>query len=271
MVTDDPFVQSRETVNPYLSSGIVIFQRFLWDMKYQSWLSRARLKKIKNSQLNEKAVILCNGPSLLNVDFDLLIASGVFTFGLNKIDLLFKKTEFRPSCIVAVNPHVIEQNKEFYNKTEIPLYLDSIGVKKQINFRNNVSYLHSTSIPKFAKDCSFSVNQGHTVTAVALQLAFHMGFKQVALVGADHNFDTKGPANKLVVAGEKDENHFDPNYFSKGVKWELPDLFESEVWYGRANQMYNAHERKIYNATTGGLLEVFNRITLSSFLNDKQG
>ncbi len=60
-----------------------------------------------------------------------------------------------------------------------------------------------------------------------MQLAFHMGFKEVALVGCDHSFATKGPAYKTVIAGKEDPDHFDPNYFSGGVKWDLPSIAAS--------------------------------------------
>jgi len=93
-----------------------------------------------------------------------------------------------------------------------------------------------------------------------------MGFTRVALVGADHTFAVKGAANKEVISGERDESHFDPGYFAGGMKWHLPDLFESEVWYGRARQMYAAHDREILNCTEGGELEVFKRQTLDAFL-----
>ena len=131
--------------------------------------------------------------------------------------------------------------------------------------RLNTTFLHSTLVPGFAKDCSFSINQGYTVTYVALQLAFHMGFRSVALVGADHTFATKGPANKTVEGGARDESHFDPAYFA-GVKWQLPDLFESEVAYERARKMYEAHGRAIFNCTDGGKLNVFERLSLQDFL-----
>src|SRR3546814_18681708 len=72
---------------------------------------------------------MCNGPSLLETDFDLLHRSGVFTLGLNKVNLLFDRTSLRPSAIVAVNPYVIEQNAAFYNDTEIPLYLDRYAMR----------------------------------------------------------------------------------------------------------------------------------------------
>jgi len=258
--------EPRATINPYLRAvGLILF-RILWDIHPYSWVSRKRIKTWKGRFWGQKAVILCNGPSLNRVNFDDLAASGIFTFGLNKINLLFKRSDFRPSVIVAVNPHVIEQNAEFYNKTNIPLFLDS-GGKKWVRFNKNVHFLHSASgSGNFAKDCSISINQGYTVTYVVMQLAFHMGFKKVALVGCDHSFATKGPANKTVIAGEEDPNHFDPNYFAGGVKWQLPDLAMTELHYKVARDTFERNGRKIVNCTEGGRLEVFERKLLEEFL-----
>ncbi len=261
---EDPLVKRRETLVPYLFCGKEIIKRMLWDFHPQSWISRKKIKKWKNRYLGKKAIILCNGPSLNKVDFN-LIDPDIFTFGLNKINLLFNRTSFRPNCIVAVNPFVLEQNKSFYNQTTIPLFIDS-SATKWIKPRRNTIFIHSGGPPNgFAKDCSISITQGYTVTYVAMQLAFHMGFTNVALVGADHNFATKGPSNKTVLGGPVDHSHFDPKYFSN-VKWQLPDLFESEVSYHRANKIYEAHDRKIYNCTEGGKLEIFDRLSLTDFL-----
>lgn len=259
------YLKSRtQTLNPYYYSGSMFLSRLAWDMNINAWRSRKILKDWKNRHEGEKAVILCNGPSLLKSDLSLL--EGVFTFGLNKINLLFDKSDFRPSCIVSVNPYVIEQNKEFYNASNLPLFLDSVATA-HVKHDSNVAFLHSTSMPNFARDCSMSIYQGYTVTYVALQLAFHMGFKQVALIGADHSFSTKGPANKTVESGETDENHFDPNYFAGGVKWQLPDLVGSERSYLLARETYAAAGREIVNATEGGCLDVFTKKTLQEFIS----
>ena len=267
MDLDDPLVKRKPTLSQYHYGGLAIARRLLWDINPQAWISRRKIGKLRDIHSGEKAIILCNGPSLNKVDFE-LIGSNCFTFGLNKINLLFDRSSFRPSCIVAVNSFVIEQNRNFYNETAIPLFLDSIGIRRGwTSTGSNTVYLHSGGPPdSFAKDCSVSINQGYTVTYVALQLAYHMGFKKVALVGADHTFATKGPANKTVDGGSADQSHFDPRYFSN-VKWQLPDLFESEVAYTRANNMYNAHGRKIFNCTDGGELEVFDRLPLADFLS----
>lgn len=265
MDQNHPLVKKRETLNPYRWAAYLIYKRAIWDLHPQSWISRKKLRKIKGQYQGEKAVILCNGPSLNKVNFDIL-RQNCFTFGLNKINLLFNRTVFRPRCVVAVNSFVIEQNKDFYNETDLPLFLDSKAIlNRWVRPRSNTIFLHSTLVPGFAKDCSLSIMQGYTVTYVALQIAFHMGFKIVALVGADHTFVTKGPENKIVESGEKDESHFDPNYFA-GMKWQLPDLFESEVSYVRARKMYEAHGRKVFNCTEGGRLEIFERLSLQKFI-----
>lgn len=264
-IDDNPLCRLRDSLNPYRLGAGFLLQRLKWDINPQSWRSRRVLRSWRNRYPNGKAVVLCNGPSLLKADFDLLQREGVFCFGLNKINLLFDKTSFRPNCVVSVNPLVLMQNADFYNQTELPLFLDS-QVAGLVRGRNNVIFLHSNTYPLFARDCSISMFQGFTVTFVALQLAFHMGFRQVALVGADHTFATKGPANKTVVSGEKDDNHFDPNYFAGGMQWQLPDLFQSEVAYTMARDMYAAFGGQVVNATEGGQLDIFERRQLTSFL-----
>lgn len=262
----DPLLAQRDTLNPYRAGLGFIWRRMKWDLQPESWRSRAGLRRAHNTHAGGKAVILCNGPSLLKVDFELLARTGVYTFGLNKINLLFDKTAFRPGCIVSVNPLVLAQNAAFYNSTTVPLFLDSYGARF-VKPRPNVLFTHTADLPRFSRDCSLSIFQGYTVTFVALQLAFHMGFRQVALVGADHNFATKGAANKTVVSGDRDESHFDPNYFAGGMKWQLPDLFQSEVAYTLARDMYRAFGGEVVNATAGGQLEVFERAELTDFLS----
>lgn len=256
----------RSTVNPYLNGLYILKERLKWDLNPRSWSSRKRLKSIIDFRRGKKAVIICNGPSLKKVNFDNLIDSDVYFFGLNKINLMFDSTTFRPDSIVASSQLVIEQNKDFYNETDIQLFLNSEKVSL-IKDRPNVIFLNYSSIPrKFARDCSISMFEGHTVTYTAMQLAFHMGFERVALIGCDHHFTSKGAANKTVQAGEFDLNHFHPKYFADGVKWDLPDLLGSEYHYDLADKIFREFGREIVNCTDGGKLEIFRRIPFEEFL-----
>lgn len=261
----DPLLELQPALNPYRVAAGYALRRLRWDIRPIAWSSRAKLRKWHNRYLGQKAVIMCNGPSLLKVDFDMLRDSGMFTFGMNKINMLFDKTDFRPSCIVTQQELVIQQNAEFFNSTELPLFFADVGVRF-IKNRPNVHFFHETHVRRFAQDVSWSLYGGHTVTFATLQIAFHMGFKEVALVGCDHNFAVKGPGSALATAKGPDLSHFDPNYFAHGSKWLLPDLFGSEVSYKMARDMYEARGRRVVNATEGGLLEIFDREPLTAFL-----
>lgn len=253
-----------DTLNPYLYAFHYFFQRFSWDVQPRSWVNRRKLKKMKNLHLGKKAVILCNGPSLLDVDFESL--SDVYTFGLNKINLLFDQTEFRPSCVVAVNPFVLEQNSDFYKSTQIPLFLVYDALEKGIPIRNNVTILKSCNIPFFSRDCSMSIFEGFTVTYVAMQLAYHMGFEEVALVGCDHNFSGVSDPNVLLEAEQEDLSHFSKSYFSKGQLWQYPDLRQSEIYYALAKHVYESNGRTLCNASSRTKLDVLPKVVLDGFL-----
>jgi hypothetical protein len=260
-------IETMKTVNPYRVAKQLVCGRIRWDLDWRSWSSRRALTRLRGVHAGGKAVILCNGPSLLRTDFQAINKAGLFTFGLNKINLLFETSVFRPSCVVAVNDHVIEQNRDFFNETLLPLFLDS-AARKWIKKRDNVVFLHSVHYPSFAEDCRVSVFQGSTVTYVAMQLAFHMGFRAVGLVGCDHNFAQKGRPNEAVVAGRHDASHFHPKYFADGATWNLPDLRSSEFYYLMAKDRYEENGRRLYNCTAGGDLEVLPRLTLEQFLTE---
>jgi hypothetical protein len=119
-------------------------------------------------------------------------------------------------------------------------------------------------VENFCPKITGRIFEGFTVTYVALQLAYHMGFDQVILVGVDHNFVTQGPANQAIISQGDDPNHFAPNYFGKGFKWQLPDLVGSERAYLMARNAYSQASREILDATMDGKLSIFPKVSYSS-------
>ncbi|MGE5072889.1 MAG: hypothetical protein ACM3MF_05615, partial [Anaerolineae bacterium] len=127
------------------------------------------------------------------------------------------------------------------------------------------SFLYTTyESPSFATDARGRLWEGATVTYVALQLAYHMGFRQVILIGVDHSFTSKGKANQTVVSEGDDPNHFSAGYFGKGFRWQLPDLDTSEVGYRMAREAFEKDGREVLDATIGGRLTVFKKADYSS-------
>ena len=261
----DPIKNTRKKVNPYLYSLSLVINRLRWDLTLDSFKSRRRMNALTNSHSGEKCVIVCNGPSLLKTNFDLLMNEDVFCIGLNKINLLYSRTQWRPDMICISNNLVLEQNKDYFDESTIPIVCDKVG-RNILKRRDGLIFMHSTLQAKFARDMSMSFVQGYTVTYMAMQLAYHMGFTHVGLVGCDHSFATKGPSNAEVVSTEEDKSHFDPNYFGKGVNWHLPDLVGCEYYYNLALRNYLANERSLVNCTVGGKLDLLPRVSLAEFV-----
>jgi hypothetical protein len=99
---------------------------------------------------------------------------------------------------------------------------------------------------------------------VALQLAYYFGFSEVILIGVDHSFATKGKPNATITSQGDDPNHFNPNYFGKGFRGQLPDLETSEIAYSMARLAFEADGRKVIDATMEGKLTVFPKVDYNS-------
>jgi hypothetical protein len=168
----------------------------------------------------------------------------------------------------VTNDLVVEQFADDFAALPIPKF---IAWRSHRHFKQNISpnelptfvYTSYTG-PRFAADVRGRVWEGATVTNLALQLAFHMGIEKAVLIGVDHNFTDKGQANKTVVSSGDDPNHFDPRYFGKGVKWQLPDLDTSEIGYAFAREAYRKAGREVIDATVGGKLTIFPKVDYDS-------
>ena len=186
------------------------------------------------------------------------------TFGLNRIYLLFDRVGFSTSYYVAVNPYVIEQCAGEIQLVTAPKFI-SWRSRRHISLSPDMAFIRTSAVvPSFSTDITQHLWEGATVTYVALQIAHYMGFHQVILVGVDHNFVTKGPPHELVTLEGDDPNHFDPAYFGPGFRWNLPDLETSELAYQMAKFQFERAGREILDATVGGKLQVFPKISYES-------
>lgn len=217
-----------------------------------------RIRSLKDSRRGERCFIIGNGPSLKNTDLSKL--KDEFTIGVNRIYLLFPELGFSTSYFVSVNDLVIEQCAADIQKLSIPRFV-AWRAKRWLHPDNDLYFLYTTYTgPRFSKNAAGRLWEGATVTNVALQLAFYLGFQQVILIGVDHNFVTQGVPNTTVVSQGDDPNHFSANYFGKGFRWQLPDLDTSERGYRMARAAYEEDGRQVLDATVGGKLQVFPKV-----------
>jgi predicted O-linked N-acetylglucosamine transferase (SPINDLY family) len=188
---------------------------------------------------------------------DLSFLKDEFCFATNRIYLGFEKWDFVPTYYVSVNSLVIAQSAQEIQQIPCPKFISVVGIpnlqpQEDLIFINTV-----TCKDAFSETPENGFNIGATVTYVAMQLAYYMGFETVILIGVDHYFETKGTPHKAVVSQGEDPNHFHPSYFGKGVRWQLPDLPASEKMYQIAEQHYQQNNRQIIDATVDGHCPIF--------------
>jgi hypothetical protein len=222
------------------------------------------LTELKDAYSGNRCFIMGNGPSLRKTDLSRLRRE--YTFGLNRIYLLFPEMGFQTSFLVSANHLVLRQCAAEILSFQIPKFLPwssrtYLPVEKP---QNTAFFDFVCAKPGFSTDVRKPIWHGATVTYTALQLAYHMGFTQVILVGVDHDFVTQGPAGKAVISQGEDLNHFSTNYFGKGFRWELPDLQTSEIGYQMARQAFEQSDRQVLDATVGGKLTIFPKVKYES-------
>jgi hypothetical protein len=237
-----------------------------WNYSGVARANAEHLAGFKNLHQGQRCFIVANGPSLRKTDLNLL--ANEVTFGLNRIYLLFNEISFRPTYYITVNELILEQYSKEIQSLLMPKFLNW-NRRSFFEAGRDLFFLKSKLVINdyFQPDISKPLVVGATVTFVALQLAYYMGFREVILVGLDHSYVEKGmPSQTEVREDTEDQSHFHPQYFPKGTKWQLPDLLRSEIDFSLARKAYEANGRKILDATIGGRCPVFDRVDYSSIV-----
>lgn len=228
---------------------------------YRMYGDDSELKKLKDRHSGKPMLVVGNGPSLNKTPFDDF--AHVPSIGMNKIDLFFDRTIWRPEAIVCINNIVALQHQDAFASSGMPVFL---GWKARrllrAENRNRVNYLDLTATNAFSTNASCGFGSSATVSYIALQLAYWMGADPVIIFGIDHSFKFQGNKSTYQKCHSVDLNHFDPNYFKAGTLWGTPDLDQSEIDFSLARHAFEADGRKVYDATIDGKLEIFEKISL---------
>lgn len=243
--------------------------------------SKSQIATLKNKFSGKRCFIVGNGPSLNELDLNLL--KDEYSFAVNSIYYKTREMGYKPTFYAVEDPHVINDNINEINGYEcdymfFPSKFKSKFKKGKNRYFMNLDYSFFNDVspyfekPRFSQDCSDEIFCGQSVTIVNLQLAYYLGFTEVYLIGMDFSYnipDTAKVDGNVIESTEDDVNHFHPEYFGKGKKWHDPKLHNVLKSYKMAKLMYEIDGRKIINATKGGKLEVFDRVDYNSlFAND---
>lgn len=213
------------------------------------------LKKYKNKHFNNRCFIVCTGPSLTLDDVNML--KNEYTFGVNSVIKLFNQTDWRPTYYFVEDPEVYVKLEKEIKKWDIKRRFTSDLLISELNISfpfitYPLDLLNHANLKKshklmFSNDAYSIVYHGDTVTFSVLQIAVYMGFKEIYLIGCDCNYSGNS-------------YHF----VDYGLPVERSPEGDMIAAYKVAKEYAENHDIKIYNATRGGKLEVFERVDFDS-------
>ncbi len=216
-----------------------------------------RLARLRNRHRGQRCVLVANGPSLQRMDLRPL--RDAWTIGLNKIHLGMAAFGFHPRYFVAINARVLQQSAEDIRALDSVKLLGRHALAAGLQ-EDALTHIVDTDIDtRFSTDLTQGMHEGWTVTYAALQVAYHLGFAEVVIIGLDHRYEMQGAPNEARRMQGPDTNHFSPDYFGHGQTWDNPDLARSEESYRVARAAFEADGRRIIDATFGGACTVFER------------
>lgn len=219
------------------------------------------LKSYKNKHDGKRCFIIATGPSL-NVN-DLELIKKEYSFGMNSLIKIYDETDFRPTYY-GIQDHFVytalkEEIMKYYKNHENVFVSDRITWHEKIGekwnvFPLNMSYnaykrwFYNDYNAKFSEDIYRRVYSGFSITYSLIEIAIYMGFKEIYLLGADCDFGNKGKIH-FAEYGVIDKT--------------LNTAKERNLaGYAAAKEYAEKHGIKIYNATRGGKLEMFERVDL---------
>lgn len=224
----------------------------------------ARLSSFRDAHLDERCVIIGNGPSLNRTDMTLL--RDEVTFGMNRLYLMYEELGFPATYHVAVDKLVVRQFADELRRVPSPLFAMATS-REDLGSDGDISYLQQRIGARFSTDLRRGVGVAGTVTYVAMQIAYHMGFREVILIGVDHNDPSARNAPAVDTRSEPPaQSHFHPDYYPKGTRLLGMNLQSAESGYSRARDAFERRGAKIVDATVGGNLRVFPKVRLEEVL-----
>lgn len=251
--------------------------------------NRQRLLDFRNKHQGERCFIVGNGPSLIPDDLEKI--KNEISFGVNKINEIYRDTDWRPTYYLASDPLLLEkQNMRMAEiKMKSTVLLDSDFFEGIIpELRDDVVWYHHVSrytvVPEFSNRPDEIVYEGGSVLFHAIQFAVFMGIKEIYLIGVDNNYRTKMLNDGRVVldffsdspthfysSGDEEriiqescEGWMDYNNLKKTGIYDSNEMWKAVKYHCEINSV------QVYNATRGGMLEIFNRIKLEDIINIKK-
>lgn len=228
--------------------------------------------KYKNSFCGKRCFLLGTGPSLLVSDLEKLQKNNEICFGANKIFKIFDQTTWRPDIYCATDRRILSfYQKEiselslpdmfvaYYSEPKLQNLMDQLKSNPNVNLITMKNSFDENVI-EFSNNPSKYIIEGRTVMYAMIQLAAYMGFGEIYLLGVDFNY------NDATGYDKQGTDHFCKDYVAKGEEVLISSREYCLKAFLKAEEYSRNHGFRIYNATRGGKLEVFERVDINNII-----
>jgi len=252
---DNTFVKEKLS-GPLIRNAVV---------KERARVSRNYFNLIRGIHQGRRGFVIGNGPSLAMEDLTRI--ENEISIASNLIYLAYGETPWRPSYVTVIDnlvwQKIAAETHFYYSIVIIPDNL-SPEISRSITYQ----FRHIGHAPFVSGKIAFSsdVNEGlfggSSVTYTNLQLARHLGLNPVYLIGCDHYYKEVKDIKEGIPVRHTSQNHFSEKYRAKGELVNPAPIENMTKSYQVAQRYCEESDFRIFNATRGGHLEVFPRVSL---------
>ena len=220
----------------------------------------------KDIHKNKRCFVILTGPSLTLEDVNML--KNETTFAVNSCIKLFSKTSWRPSYYVITDRLVYQSIGKELESSDLscPIFYSRNGLQTKIKKENALPFkaqyfFHflnfmtgGKSLLGWSNDISKGIADAPSCVYAVMQIAYFMGFKEVYVIGADCNYSSNNQHSSVA------------NYTPKVKISKNAGSHVLKAWRSIKKHL-ETKDMKVYNATRGGMLELFPRVKLEDIVN----
>jgi hypothetical protein len=243
-------------------------------------------RALYNRHVGGRCFVLCNGPSVKQQDIRPLKNEIVFSVSSGYLHPDYGEVRPRYHCVpqLTYGKMTRELAVEWFGEMDrhlgdAELFLDQQewDLVQQLGLfaARNVHYLcmgknYFPKNPRRVPDLTGIIPRVQTVPIAVLMMALYMGFREIYLLGTDHDWFVKKEYKYFFEPGilkGKDTGVTVDGMLETTLWDELPAVRKVWAQYRAVKEMANSIGATIYNATQGGMLDEFVRIRLEEALS----
>ncbi len=238
-----------------------------------------RIESFRNKYKGQRCFLIGNGPSLRLADLNML--KDEICFGCNMIYKVFERTDWRPTFLCASDRVVAQAAaQQLQANPECTLWVSRTAYDLMKFKGDNLIYVSNLRKEKFyvhGDMTEYYVPSIATVMTFMVELAMYMGFSEIYLLGVDFTIGRGKNDHFMNSYRDKEMTKLEHMKMRNMFKGEDIGVHDAQIRFeGRALYAYEQLEKyakkhgyHVYNATRGGMLEVFERADLDEVAGNK--